>query len=77
MSDKEGQVYKQFKRLKDLDDSREFMQKLINSLDKNKISIDKARALGYLIKIFNDTVEKVDVQKRLEKVEQILEGRAA
>lgn len=77
MSDKEGQVYKQFKRLRDLNGSREFMQKLINSLDKNKISIDKARALGYLIKIFNDTVEKADVEKRLEKLEKLLEGRAA
>lgn len=77
MSDEEGQVYKQFKRLRDLNDSREFMQKLINSLDKNKISIDKARALGYLIKIFNDTVEKSDLEERLEQLEKLLEGRAA
>ena len=48
----EGQVYKQMKRLKKASHSREYMQKLINSYDKNEISKDKARTLGYLIKIF-------------------------
>ena len=67
----EGQVYSQFKRLRNISDSREFMQKLINSLDKNEISVEKARALGYLIKIFNDTAQLENLEARIETLESI------
>jgi len=73
----EGQVYSQFKRLRNISDSREFMQKLINSLDKNEISVEKARALGYLIKIFNDTAELENLEERIETLESILKRKSA
>lgn len=77
MDNKEGQVYKQFKRLQTARDSREFMQKLINAVDKNKISIEKARTLGYLLKIFLDTVEASEFEERLEELEKIVGKEAA
>lgn len=77
MDNKEGQVYSQFKRLQNAQDSRKFMQKLINAYDKNEISTEKARALGYLLKIFLDTVEASDFEKRLEELEQIVSKGAA
>lgn len=67
----EGQVYSQFKRLQNANDGREFMQKLINSYDKNEISKDKARTLGYLIKIFISTYETAEIEERIEKLEEI------
>jgi len=73
----EGQVYSQFKRLRNISDSREFMQKLINSLDKNEISVEKARALGYLIKIFNDTAQLENLEARIETLESILKRKSA
>jgi len=73
----EGQVYSQFKRLRNISDSREFMQKLINSLDKNEISVEKARALGYLIKIFNDTAQLENLEARIETLESIINKKSA
>ena len=72
MDNKEGSVYKQFKRLQTARDSREFMQKVINAYDKNEISTEKARALGYLLKIFLDTVEASEFEERLEELESIV-----
>ena len=71
MSDKDNQVYKQFKRLQDAKDAREFMQKVINAYDKNKITKEKSRTLGYLIKIFIKTYETADLQEQVEDLQKI------
>lgn len=73
----EGQVYKRLKRLRSATDGREFMQSLINAYDKNEISTEKARALGYLIKIFLDTVEASDIEERIEELEKIVSSKGA
>lgn len=73
MSEGKGQVYEQFKRLQDASQAREFMQALINAYDKNEVSKDKARTLGYLIKIFIDTVEKADLQQEFEELKEAVE----
>ena len=67
----EGQVYKQMKRLQNSNHSREFMQKLINAYDKNRISDEKARTLGYLIKIFDGIYQNSEIEERVEKLEEI------
>ena len=74
MSEEEGQVYKQFKRLQNARQAREFMQKTINAFDKNKISEGKARALGYLIKVFLDTYQLADLQGEVEELKEIIEN---
>ena len=73
----EGQVYKQFKRLRTATDSREYMQQLVNALDKNKVSVEKARALGYLIKIFLDTYELENLEERIETLESSINKKSA
>jgi hypothetical protein len=73
----EGQVYQRLKRLRNATDGREFMQSLINAYDKNEISTEKARALGYLIKIFLDTVEASDIEERIEELEKIVSSKGA
>ena len=77
MDNKEGQAYKQFKRLQTARDSREFMQKVINAYDKNEIDKDKARTLGYLIKIFIKTYEVAELEERVEKLEELAEQKGA
>ena len=71
--EEEGQVYQQMKRLQNARHAREFMQQLINAIDKNKISEKKARALGYLIKIFLDTYQLADLQEKVENLESIVQ----
>lgn len=71
MDKENGQVYSQFKRLQNPKDAREFMQKLINAFDKNRVTEDKARTLGYLIKIFLSTWELSDLNERVEELENI------
>ena len=72
MSEEDGQVYKQMKRLQDARDAREFMQSLVNAYDKNRISKDKARTLGYLIKIFINTYETAEIQGKVEELEDMI-----
>ncbi len=69
----EGQVYQRLKRLRTARDARQYMQALIEAYDKNEISTDKARALGYLIKIFLDSYEKADLQKQVEELMKLAE----
>ena len=71
----EGQVYARMKRMQTISDARVYMQKLINAYDKNEISKDKARTLGYLIKIYIATVDKGDLEERVEEIEKLLEER--
>jgi len=71
----EGQVYSQFKRLQNARHSREYMQQLINAVDKNEVSIKKARCLGYLIKIFLDTYEIENIEERVEELEKIAKNQ--
>ena len=70
-------VYKQFKRLQDNKDAREFMQAVINAYDKDEIDTSQARCYGYLIKVFLDTVEASDIQERIEKLEELANKRGA
>ena len=70
-------VYKQMKRLQDANDAREFMQAVINAYDKNEIDKDKARTLGYLIKIFIKTYEVAELEERVEKLEELAEQKGA
>ena len=72
VSEEDGQVYKQMKRLQDARDAREFMQSLVNAYDKNRISKDKARTLGYLIKIFINTYETAEIQGKVEELEDMI-----
>jgi len=71
----EGQVYKQMKRLQTARDAREFMQALINAFDKNEISKDKARTLGYLIKIFLQSYEVAELQQEVEEIREIIDNK--
>ena len=75
MCEEENQVYSQFKRLQNARDAREFMQKVINAYDKNEISKDKSRTLGYLIKIFLQTYEQAELQERVEELEAIAKNK--
>ena len=75
MCEEENQVYSQFKRLQTARDAREFMQKVINAYDKNEISKDKSRTLGYLIKIFLQTYEQAVLQERVEVLEAIAKNK--
>jgi len=77
MSNDEGQVYSRLKRLRNASDTREYMQALIDAVDKNEISIEKGRALGYLIKILLDTISASDFEERLEHLESVLGDDAA
>ena len=77
MSDKqqeEGQVYQRLKRLRTARDARQYMQALVEAFDKNRISEKKARALGYLIKIFLDTYQLADLQGEVEELKEIIEN---
>ena len=73
MSEGEGQVYQRLKRLRDAKDARQYMQALIEAVDKNRITEKKARCIGYLIKIFLDTYELADIQKELEEIREIID----
>ena len=70
-----GQVYERFKRLQNARDAREFMQKVINSYDKDEIDREKARTLGYLIKIFLASYEQAELQERVEELEAIAKNK--
>ena len=67
----EGQVYQRLKRLRTARDARQYMQALVEAFDKNRISEKKARALGYLIKIFLDTYQLADLQGQVEELQEL------
>ena len=68
----EGQVYQRLKRLRTARDARQYMQALVEAFDKNRISEKKARALGYLIKIFLDTYQLADLQGQVEELQELV-----
>ena len=68
----DGMVYKNYKRLQNAKQAKEFLQHTINAFDKGEISEPKARTLGYLIKIFLDTYQVADVQDKVEELERLV-----
>ena len=68
----EGQVYQRLKRLRSAKDARQYMQALVEAFDKNRISEKKARALGYLIKIFLSTYELATLQEQVEELQELV-----
>jgi hypothetical protein len=73
----EGQVYSRLKRLRNAQDAKEYLQALIEAVDKNRISEAKARTIGYLIKIFLDTYQLADLQAEMEELkERVFNGQS-
>ena len=67
-------LYKNSFRLQDATDARRFMQRVINAFDDSRIEEDRARAFGYLIKVFLSTVEASEWEERLEELEKHVEN---
>lgn len=63
-------LYKNKVRLQDAKDARRFMQRVINAYDDDRIETEKARAFGYLIKVFLDAYESGELVERVEELEE-------
>ena len=62
------------KRFNTLTDCKRFLAKVANDLNDNEITPDKARALGYLVSIMQKILESGDLEARIAKLENDLEG---
>ena len=68
-------IYKNSFRLQDGRDARKFMQRVINAFDDSRISEDRARTFGYLIRTFIKTYEAQELQERVEELENLVGER--
>lgn len=58
------------RRFNDLNDCRRFLAKVTNDLHDDKITTNRARALGYLTSIMQRIIEGGDLERRLEELEE-------
>ena len=66
-------LYKNTKRLESAKDARQYMSRTINAFDDGRIAEDKARTIGYLIKVFLNAWESQELEERLEELEEHVE----
>lgn len=52
-----------------------FLASIINQLNDNKISAEKARALGYLCTELIRGIEKAELEKRIEELEKMVQAQ--
>ncbi len=61
-------------RLQTLQDVRRLLAKTVNALNRNEITEERARALGYLAGILRDVIKTGDLEARLEALENSING---
>ena len=70
-------IHKKF-FLRNVLDVRRYISRLMNTVERGQVDCDTARTLGYLSKIIIKSVEVIDLQGELKKINeqlQILEKR--
>lgn len=65
---------KKKKRLKSLNDIRQFLSAIINELYQERIDENRAKSFGYLCNILSGIVKDSDIESRLEALEEKLNG---
>lgn len=58
--------------LKNLSDARRLIARIIKQVQNNEISVEKAKALGYLVNVFNGTYEKSELENRINEIKDHL-----
>lgn len=61
-------------RIQNLYDLRYYLSKLIGKVEREEISVEKAKALGYLARCLMDVLQREQDQKALEQVERLEEA---
>ncbi len=70
MDKKQGKGYKYSVRLNTSDSVRRYLARVINQLNNDEISSNKARNLGYLLNILVGIIEISDLEERIMKLEK-------
>jgi len=60
------------KRLKNLEDCRRYLAKLVNKVETDEIDLTKAGKLGYLLNILIGCIKDSDLEKRITDLEKII-----
>lgn len=58
-------------RIQNLYDLRYYLSKLIGKVEREEISVEKAKALGYLARCLLDVLQRESEEKALEQVEAL------
>jgi len=61
--------------LRSIADCRRFLARVTNQLNRDEVTADKARALGYLVGQIKVMLEYTDIEMRIKKLEQALEEK--
>lgn len=59
-------------RLRDAHDAKNFLCRLINDRNRDRVSSEKCRDLGYLLKIFCEMHLHSELELRLEALEKLM-----
>jgi hypothetical protein len=62
-------------RFNDITNVHRFLGRVANELYNENLSVDRAKALGYLCSIMIKSIEIKDVEKRLIDIEKLIEDR--
>lgn len=68
-------IYRNSIRLENPQAVQRLLARTINLLNDNMINENRAKAIGYLANILLNSFETVNLEKRIEELESIIEGK--